>query len=404
MIARESARLRKVFERILIASAATSGTLCAYACSSSSSSQGGFGGHDAAATDDATSGDSSMANDSSGGGDRAMGQNDGPSSGDGGCDPNVQGDALFSACCQPAAPYEWDAGADVQGCVYRIDLPCGLPSWVTGITQPNCALYLSECAQLCSSVQGYKNCEVTNGFGCDDDAMAYVAADGEPIKIDCNLCNGVGRRPAGLARPRRRHATTALGSYFASAAHLEEASVHAFERLAAELEAHGAPRRLVRAARKSARDEVRHARVTSRIARRFGGEPAAVRVRSRGIRRLSLVAMENAVEGCVRETFGALVATWQSRHAEDDGIRRSMKSIAQDETRHAALSWAIARAIEPLLDERSRRRIATARARAVEELRREATAPMDPELVRRAGVPDAPQARRILDELAAAVW
>lgn len=397
MIARESARLRKVFERILIASAATSGALCAYACSSNSSSQA-FGGKDASATSDSSSG-SSSGGENEAAADQSSPQGDGQSAGgDAGSDS--------STSCQPGTPTEWDAGADISiTCVYRVALPCGLPPSVTMISQPNCVLTLGECSKFCTgAAAGYVNCEITNGLGCDDDAMAYVAADGEAISIDCNHCNGVGRRPAGLARPRGRRAATALGGYFASAAHLEAASVHAFERMAEELAAHGAPRSLVRAARRSARDEVRHARVTSRIARRFGGEPAAVRVRSRGVRRLRDMALENAVEGCVRETYGALVATWQASHAQDAGIRRAMDRIAQDETRHAALSWAVARAIDPMLDDRDRRRVAAARARAVRTLRREVAAVTHPDLVREAGVPDASSALRLVDELAAAVW
>jgi rubrerythrin len=405
MIERESARLRKVFKRILIASAAGSGALSAYACSSSSSTHG-FGGQDAATMGDSTSGgDSAQGGNDSATGDHAMAQED-SSGGEAGCSQDAGPDALFSGCCEPSPPVYFDAGADVpQTCVQRITLPCGLPSFVTSIYPPTCFLALGECAKICTgTAAGFLNCEVSNGFGCNDDAMAFVAADGEAIKIDCNFCNGVGRRPTGLARARKRRAASVLGSYFASAAHLEAASVHAFERLAVELEAHGAPASLVRAARRSACDEVRHARVTSRLARRFGGEPASVRVRAPRARSLAAVALENAIEGCVRETFGALVATWQAEHAQDEGIRRSMKRIARDETRHAALSWAVARALEPMLDERGRRRVATARARAVEKLRREATAASAPELVREAGVPDACQSHRMLDELANAMW
>src|SRR5262249_18706716 len=138
------------------------------------------------------------------------------------------------------------------------------------------------------------------------------------VDIDCSLCpGGVGRIPAGLARPRRRRAASpgvapsTLGAYFADAAHLEDASVHAFRRLRRELLAHGAPPRLLRAAERAARDEIRHARLTGRLARRFGGDLCRARVKKLATRPLDEVAIENAVEGCVRETFGAMVATFQ---------------------------------------------------------------------------------------------
>ena len=59
------------------------------------------------------------------------------------------------------------------------------------------------------------------------------------------------------------------------------------------------------------------------------------RVEALPTRALGVVAIENAVEGCVRETFGALIASWQAEHARDPGIKRLMRSIARDETRHA---------------------------------------------------------------------
>ena len=62
--------------------------------------------------------------------------------------------------------------------------------------------------------------------------------------LDCNAGPGPGRRPEGLA-PSTATGACAVGRYFADAAHLEAASVHAFRRLARELTAHGAPSSLV---------------------------------------------------------------------------------------------------------------------------------------------------------------
>jgi hypothetical protein len=55
----------------------------------------------------------------------------------------------------------------------------------------------------------------------------------------------------------------------AEAAWLEAASVDAFRVLRLELRAHSAPRRLLRAASRAARDERRHARAAGALARRF---------------------------------------------------------------------------------------------------------------------------------------
>jgi hypothetical protein len=151
-------------------------------------------------------------------------------------------------------------------------------------------------------------------------------------------------------------------------AHLEAASVDAFKTLRNELRAHGAPSALVSGAGKAARDEARHARVTRALARRHGGrfqKPVVVRA---PLRDLETIATENVVEGCVRETMGALVATHQALAARDPVVRAAMIRIARDETRHAALAhsvhdWAMRR-----LDRAARARVESARRAAVSAL------------------------------------
>src|SRR5262249_33228761 len=144
------------------------------------------------------------------------------------------------------------------------------------------------------------------------------------IDIDCATCPGPGggRAPAGLVQPELPRAGTPLGGYFAALSHLEAASVHAFGRLRRELAAHRAPARLLAAARRAQRDEVRHAHRMARMARRFGGVPVRPRVAGIPPRALDEIAIENAVEGCVRETFGALLAVFQATRAQDPGIAR----------------------------------------------------------------------------------
>src|SRR6185295_13249702 len=119
-------------------------------------------------------------------------------------------------------------------------------------------------------------------------------------------------------------------------------SIHAFRRLARELRAHGAPSDLVNAARACARDEARHARTMARLARAHGATIDRVHVEDVGTRDLEAIARENAVEGCVGETYGALLAIWQAEHAADADVRAAMREIAPDEMRHAALAWAVA--------------------------------------------------------------
>ena len=172
----------------------------------------------------------------------------------------------------------------------------------------------------------------------------------------------------------------ALGEALARAAWLEAASIHAFRRLARELRAHGAPRELVDAARACARDEARHARTMARLARARGAVVPRVRVDETGVRDLESVARENAVEGCVGETYGALLAIWQAEHARESDVRDAMHAIAPDELRHAALAWAIASWADARLSEGARARVRDARDVAVRDLLQNAT--MDPDAMR----------------------
>ena len=80
------------------------------------------------------------------------------------------------------------------------------------------------------------------------------------------------------------------------------------------------------------------------------------------------VLVENAVEGCVRETFGALMAHVQALRATDPVVQRTMARIATDESRHSALAWAIHEWGAARVSPHDRRRIDHARQRAVREL------------------------------------
>jgi hypothetical protein len=75
------------------------------------------------------------------------------------------------------------------------------------------------------------------------------------------------------------------------------------------------------------------------------------------------VALENAVEGCVRETYGAALACACAARAADARVRDVMRSIARDECKHAELSWKLAAWATPQLAVHERKAVrATMRA------------------------------------------
>ncbi|MCP3101546.1 ferritin-like domain-containing protein [Myxococcus sp. K15C18031901] len=214
----------------------------------------------------------------------------------------------------------------------------------------------------------------------------------------------VGRVPVGLRSDGSGGCEDVLGHHFAVIAHLEAASIQAFLRLREELALHGAEVALQEAALRSAREEVRHTDITRRLAARHGASAEVPRVEALPLRSFYEVSLDNAVEGCVRETFGALVAHHQALHARDEEVRVAMAGIAEDETRHAELSWEIDRWAAGKLPAGEREALRVAQRRAVEALRAELSKPVDPVLVSEAGLPSADVAVAMLDTLARELW
>jgi hypothetical protein len=215
-----------------------------------------------------------------------------------------------------------------------------------------------------------------------------------------------GRRPEGLVvhAPDRSGTATSIAAWLAEAAHLEAASVVSFRRLERELRALGAPPALVTAARRSRADEIRHAREMTRLAHRYGGTPRAVVVEPVGARSPFEIALENAVEGCVRETFGALVAEYQGRAARDPEVRAVLVRIARDEARHAALAHDVSAWLEPRLAPRERAALARARAVALAELREELLEAPAGDVAELGGMPRPREALALLDRMEAALF
>jgi hypothetical protein len=194
------------------------------------------------------------------------------------------------------------------------------------------------------------------------------------------------------------------GDFLADAARLEAASIDAFEIVARELEAFGAPDELVARAREAAREERRHARVVAALAVRRGSSPNTPKKITRRSRDLRAFAIENAVEGCVRETYGAALATFQASRAAAKDVRDAMRTIARDESSHAELGFAIDAWLATRLDASDRRDVEAARAKAIDALASHVesapTRAFDAEL----GMPAREEARAMLGELRRSVW
>jgi len=194
------------------------------------------------------------------------------------------------------------------------------------------------------------------------------------------------------------------GAHFGAMAALEGSAVFAFERMAAELAHHGAPADLVLAAHEAAAQEVRHVQLVDGLARRYGGQTEPPQRRALPVRDLLAVAIENATEGCVRETLGAAIGSYQAAHASDPRVAAVMGELADDECGHAQLSWDVARFLDSKLDAEQRATVRGCRGRAVAQLEAEGLSMPDAQTAQVAGIPDAPEVRRIVGDLKRTLW
>jgi hypothetical protein len=281
---------------------------------------------------------------------------------------------------------------------FEIDAPADAE---TQFMIDRCEVDVEQCRALCELMMT----RAALG-GSLDECVVQIDPDATRIDLSYVVFNGgsdcpvEGRRPAGLAAPAHGRARDAAGAWLAHAAWLEAASVHAFAMLVRELTALGAPARLIRDAELAARDELLHTELMTRLARRYGARPPAVTVAPYRPRPLVELAIENAAEGCVRETWGAVVALWQARTARDPVARATFSVIARVEARHAGLAWAIDRWIRPRLGGRALTRVDAARVRATEELLAEQAAVGIPAI----GVPGGDELRGLVTRTDRALW
>jgi hypothetical protein len=199
-------------------------------------------------------------------------------------------------------------------------------------------------------------------------SSSLVFVQPEPYEAPMPYC---GRRPDGLVL-RDADSGDRVAQLLSRMALLEAASVPAFARLERELLERGAPPELAERARVAQRDEVRHARQMRRLASRRGlaGNKAlgSFTRAKEAARTVEQLALENVVEGCVREAYGALLATYQAERAGSVELRSVFQDIAADERSHAALAEDVGDWLALQLDDGATQRIALARESALAEL------------------------------------
>ena len=208
------------------------------------------------------------------------------------------------------------------------------------------------------------------------------------IKRSDGVC--IGRKPPGelhFNNARYNIECDSLGIALARHAAYEAASVVAFLHLKMELELLGAPQHLLERIEKAADDERRHTLQVALLAKRYSQEAESFHVEPTEIRDLETIAIDNMQEGCIGETWGALVGLYQAETAQDLVIAETMRHIALDEVEHASLSWAIHDWLFPLLEDDSRLRVTQAKQKALDKLMVKAKHCVNPKHQLLAGLP-----------------
>ena len=207
-----------------------------------------------------------------------------------------------------------------------------------------------DCTALCVTDPGAQT-----ALGCQDLGLADGGTQGtggsggggaaDEHTLQCQLQETalcLGRHHEAVQSPVVGQGPGEAAAWLDRGARAEASSVLAFRLLHDELAELGAPVDLLEACRDAARDEARHARWMRAFATAAGAAPTSPAVEAVTRRRsLFEVARENAVEGCVHETFAALLGLYQARFAEDAALRATMEGIAADEVRHGELAWRI---------------------------------------------------------------
>jgi hypothetical protein len=246
--------------------------------------------------------------------------------------------------------------------------------WATGGCEPvrGCSCEGTDCALLYDTydecIAAYLHCDLCDP--CPDSMSCTVHCDaheallfymecgdgcweGESTESSCPLEQEQSADVdlhcvAGLGRVvLRPHAVTQLAAVSSTPAQAwaricacEQASVVGFERLAAQLDALGAPTELIENAERFAADEQRHASATLAIARRFDPEIEPPRLPPEpSTPDLHALLEQTILAGCIGETLSALELEHMLAACLDDALASTLAEIADDEARHAEHAW-----------------------------------------------------------------
>ncbi len=196
---------------------------------------------------------------------------------------------------------------------------------------PECAPDAASCAWTCQPSE----------YGCTTAGRPFVV-DGHEVRAPI-VARGDWRSDVAASQASAEDRVR-LAAWWRDAAAMEHASVASFARFALQLVALGAPPDLLADTSAAMRDEVEHARIMYGLASTDGGAnvgPGALPCIGGMDGEMDLVAVTCSVvrEACIAETLAAVELAEAARHAVAPERSALLRTIADDELRHAALGW-----------------------------------------------------------------
>ena len=252
---------------------------------------------------------------------------------------------------------------------------CDLDSVVATLDESTLIGYLDDSGQLteesCSNLC-VEQAGVYYDYLCSCDYTGPDSDGNHPVTCEYTVCAVEGRGHGDIAKLTQATGHSELARYFVRAYHAEASSVGAFVQLRSELAHHNAPITLQHRCIKAAVEEVHHARMMAKLARDEGCDLPFLDFGEQSQRSLFDLTLDNAVEGCIYETFSALKAQYQARHARDTRVRMAMRVIARDETEHSQLAWDIHHHLMSRLTDSERIQIRSAQRDALQKVLQQA--------------------------------
>ncbi|HLT40718.1 MAG TPA: ferritin-like domain-containing protein [Enhygromyxa sp.] len=185
------------------------------------------------------------------------------------------------------------------------------------------------------------------------DVYNFCGTDGRPFVVagttrQADLRARGGGRLGACELPER--VREQLIDHWTAVARAEHASIASFAQFGARLLAIGAPPSLVRDALAAAGDEVRHAELAlaraselTGVALEFGPLDVGEAGRASLTESFADTVLACVREGCIGETLAALELGAAALACDDVELAASLRAIADDEARHAALAWSLVR-------------------------------------------------------------